>query len=617
MKLLFSLARACAGRWRRLSAAWRDAAGAWAGVAAWVTAALLAGLLLGAGPAQASHPAHPAYVLGSEPSGPLGGHASYFMEPGPALSLGEARLLHAQDRFVPHGRPVVSLGIGTRPVWVHLRVHNPESGPQPYRLVAGAPWIDQLDVAVVQAGRVHQAWRTGDAFPGAAQLAPGVGFAFAAEFPPGTSDVFVRAQTADPLVLPLTLVPQHLAADEGTGVHYSYGLLYGALLALIGVNLLLGGSLGARGHGRYAVYLLSFIALNLSYTGHGLAWWWPAQPGLQRFVILGLMVGYGCAGFWFAARFLDLATQAPRVLRGLQALCGGALAAFVLLVALGSQRGAALLAFSFLVAAHAGMLGLGLLALRRQHPSAHYFLAAALCGVLGVGVTTLAVWGWLPLTPLTYRSAELGVVLEAMLLALALASRMRSQDRARLHAERLAGQDSLTGLPNRRAFFGAAAGPWNIAVRRNRPLAVVVLDIDHFKAINDQYGHEAGDRALVEVARRLAGSCRAGDVLARWGGEEFVLLLPETDLAQACALAERIRQALERQPVPHGGRSFALTASCGVAQRLAHGSLEALIREADEWLYCAKREGRNRVAAATPGRAQPGALTEPGALGAP
>jgi two-component system cell cycle response regulator len=157
-------------------------------------------------------------------------------------------------------------------------------------------------------------------------------------------------------------------------------------------------------------------------------------------------------------------------------------------------------------------------------------------------------------------------------------------------------RDPLTGLPNRRAFEEDLAREVARAERSGTPLAVVTLDVDRFKAVNDAHGHAAGDAVLRAVAARAEGAIRAGDVLARLGGEEFGILLPGADLARAVDAAERIRSTLAAAPVEAAGRALAVTASFGCAA-LARGEAgDALVARADARLYDAKHAGRNRVA---------------------
>ncbi|MDP3858525.1 MAG: diguanylate cyclase [Stagnimonas sp.] len=169
--------------------------------------------------------------------------------------------------------------------------------------------------------------------------------------------------------------------------------------------------------------------------------------------------------------------------------------------------------------------------------------------------------------------------------------------------ERLTGEDALTGVANRRAFEDFLAGSWRLAQRQGQPLALIMLDIDHFKRYNDHLGHPAGDDCLRRVAK-AARQClrRPADLFARYGGEEFVAVLGHTDLEQALRLAETLREAIHALALPHGapGAGPQVTASLGVAAVVpgAGTSREQLLAMADAALYQAKRDGRDCVRAA-------------------
>ena len=183
------------------------------------------------------------------------------------------------------------------------------------------------------------------------------------------------------------------------------------------------------------------------------------------------------------------------------------------------------------------------------------------------------------------------LVLALLLLAATAAYAVHKLHQARrLHA--LALQDALTGLPNRRALSAHAASHAD----GDGPMSVVMLDLDHFKRVNDGHGHAAGDAVLREVARRLPGVLRHHDRVGRWGGEEFLALLPDTAPAAAAQVAARLREAVSATPValPEGG-TLPVTVSLGVATRREGERLEDLIGRADAALYAAKAGGRDRV----------------------
>lgn len=159
--------------------------------------------------------------------------------------------------------------------------------------------------------------------------------------------------------------------------------------------------------------------------------------------------------------------------------------------------------------------------------------------------------------------------------------------------------DPLTHLKNRRGFSEIGHRYFALAQRHRHDLAMVMLDIDHFKRINDTYGHPVGDRVLVDIARTLTRITRAGDTPARWGGEEFAVLLPNTDLTGASLLAERIRLAVGRKPCKLSNGAVAVTTSVGVASYSGDrpATLDQLIELADRRLYMAKQGGRNCIVA--------------------
>jgi diguanylate cyclase (GGDEF)-like protein/PAS domain S-box-containing protein len=163
--------------------------------------------------------------------------------------------------------------------------------------------------------------------------------------------------------------------------------------------------------------------------------------------------------------------------------------------------------------------------------------------------------------------------------------------------QHLATTDSLTGLNNRRSFGNLAQRAYEQAVRYNHPLAVLMLDIDHFKRVNDQFGHGAGDHVLRSVAYYCLTSLRAVDVVGRYGGEEIAMILPETDSAHAQRVAERLRQTLAQANIETEYGPLQITVSLGIATATPQDSLplETLINRADQALYQAKRAGRNRV----------------------
>ena len=225
--------------------------------------------------------------------------------------------------------------------------------------------------------------------------------------------------------------------------------------------------------------------------------------------------------------------------------------------------------------------------------------------IVTVGVILIPAMGWMLLTgerPAILLSLGLVIFCLSALRATKVLSNAMQQNFEMTHAlreakesaERLASTDHLTGLTSRGAFVERADAPFQYCRRNGLPVSVAVLDLDHFKQVNDTRGHAVGDMALKHAARLIQSSLRKSDLCCRWGGEEFVILLPDTALEDAAGVAEKLRLAIVANPVTLEGGSLPMTASFGVAE--GDRSLEALIDRADSALYRAKNEGRNRVA---------------------
>lgn len=193
-----------------------------------------------------------------------------------------------------------------------------------------------------------------------------------------------------------------------------------------------------------------------------------------------------------------------------------------------------------------------------------------------------------------------GFVLGALACALLLSNLIASSANLRRANEdlgRLARVDALTGIDNRRQIAEQLEAALATAVRHRQPLSVLMIDVDHFKRVNDEHGHEAGDEVLRFVAEHLRDSLRLGDQLGRWGGEEFLILLPQTDSHGAAVVAQRICASVAATPVVVGGRLLNVNISVGAAT-CQHEPADALVARADQAMYAAEAAGRATVVVA-------------------
>jgi len=375
-------------------------------------------------------------------------------------------------------------------------------------------------------------------------------------------------------------------------------LIFAGFIAAFGVlNILLALRLRRVAYAYYAGAVL-FAALHmLVLTGDAWRWLWPGvgiDYDVADNVSYTLAIGFAVV---FGRSFLSTRAKFPRIDAAIVAL----LVLFVVTNVL-------------LVVAPELLVGWNLWDVAQIATTALVLAPLAICGALAAGTGNgeallycLAVLGVMagnviggaannllvqPYTVFLHITPTLGFAWEALLLSLALAERLRT-------FEHDAFFDPLTRLSNRRGLERAMASEFAIAARTRTPYSVLVLDVDKFKSYNDRYGHLAGDEALQAVAAALGGALRAIDCAARFGGEEFVALLPATDLSGALALGERVREAVRAHAVPHAdGVDGILTVSVGAACARPGESAEQLLGRADTALYWAKNGGRDRVEAA-------------------
>ncbi len=223
--------------------------------------------------------------------------------------------------------------------------------------------------------------------------------------------------------------------------------------------------------------------------------------------------------------------------------------------------------------------------------------SAATAGALaGLGSQAALVLSGAPSSPLVGLMTLLGVAALVGAAVWPLMRMLRDLEAARVQLDVLATRDELTGVFNRRQFLVLADREWARCRRYDMGAAMVMLDVDHFKRVNDLHGHLAGDLMLREIARAAGETLRHADILGRFGGEEFIVFLPHTDTLGALDVAERIRERVAAIKLEWRGQQIATTVSLGVATLgVAHDTVGALIADADRALYTAKDAGRNCV----------------------
>ena len=536
----------------------------------------------------------------------LGKYTKYFQEPHDKLTLAQARDTFNFSSTKKGTSNSISLGLDVAPVWMKFTVNNTSELAQKYRLAVETPWLDYIDTWLVYQGEVIQHIPGGDAFPFEQRPMPYRFYAFEHHFLQGQTEVFIRIETKGPMAMPVKLRSIEKAIDNDIANGYQYGVLYGIMLALALYNLVLFFSIRQKEYGLYSLYLIGFVLNSLSYTGqlHSV-FTYDFGPYFQDWLDIFLMITYSVAGLHFARVLLMTKEYAPSldkfVLRTSAFIPIAMLVGFIFNQLFISMTLAFLLNTTFVIF----FVVMGVRALYAKVAFARIFLFSSVTAAICITVSTLAVAGVVvPYNDYTFKAIEAGMAFEAILLAVILARQFRMAQFDKLIAETYARTDTLTQLNNRRGFQYLTKPIWQSIIREQRDAAFVLIDIDLFKKFNDLYGHDTGDKVLYEVAKKITNTCRKGDISARWGGEEFIVFLPETSQEQALVQAERIRLAIQALSVTINQVPLSITASLGVAGTYAGNfknapltldNFEMMINEADRALYIAKQNGNNQI----------------------
>ena len=540
----------------------------------------------------------------------------------------------SQGRFRPLPNGNATFGFRTGAYWFHARLFNAGNSEERWLLVLQYSLLDNVDVYMrYPDGRVdHLA--SGDKLPFSARAIRYRQPNFWLDLPQRTEvELLVRAQSESSMQAPLSIYTFGAFAEMERDAQIGIGLYDGILLALFFYNMVLWLSLRDSSHFWYMCHLAGFGLVLFCLNGLAFEYLWPTSPWLANHAIPLSMAFSQMAMHQFARLFLELKARWP--------LGDKISLAFIYFYA---AVGLASLWVDYRTSVQLGTYGVfpGVLAvlyqtfqaIRRGYRPAQLFLAAWTMLLLGTAMYASVSFGVLQKNFVTEYGIQIGSAMEMILLSFALAYRyasLRSENEnivreaneqlernvsrrtAELSTalEQLADvnsrlresnrRDVLTGMFNRRHFREVFEQMLHHSAETRQPISLLLIDLDHFKQVNDDFGHLAGDECLRTLARTLA-DCLAPEsaVTARFGGEEFVVVLPGVSAARVLAIAERVRQHISALPVRYGGKEITITASIGVFN-VPTGSaihVDEALHQADDALYAAKNAGRNRVHAA-------------------
>ncbi|MDX1589736.1 MAG: diguanylate cyclase [Oleiphilaceae bacterium] len=541
-------------------------------------------------------------------------------------------------QWQPGSDSALNLGYTDSAYWVRFELATVSQDVREWLLEIHYPVLEQLDVYQLRGGQLKERFRMGSERPFQSRPVNHPNFVIPVSVHPGeNTQVILRVQSSTSVQLPMRLWEPQAFISNVHGEVLVDGLFYGALLIMALYNLLIFFSVRDVSYLYYVLYVVSMATLVGGISGVTFKFLWPETEGLNQLSILLALSGNMIFPSLFTRSFLEMPGNRPFLSWLLS-----------LMIALGVLCAIGSLFFSYKVMVQ-GILFLslvsivvhlasGVVRLRDGYAPARYYLVAWSFILAGAAILIFNKMAILPRNGFTESAMQWGMVMELLLLSFALAHRMtverQMREKAQLESaqaqhsllvsqrkvneelDRMVRQrtsdlqeanhklqamsrtDGLTGLHNRRSFDEVFVQEYRRAFRDAYPIAVIMIDIDHFKAVNDAHGHPFGDECL-RIAGQLIEHCvkRPSDLAARYGGEEFVALLPNTDLEGALTVARQIHRAFEEETRPFTDGSSGMTVSLGVASGIPgeRDSHETLLSEADSSLYRAKENGRNQV----------------------
>ena len=556
------------------------------------------------------------------------------------LTLAEIQTPTNASRFIGGQPPSNALALGfTRSAyWLRLTLANTGATPIERILVVENPRISHVQLYQPDSRGAYQSISTGCDTPLTTRAYPNRNFVFPLTLAANSKKtVYLRVESSIGLLVPLQLwSPQAFHAYERDDYQLQ-AWYFGMASAMILFNLMFFASLRERIYLFYITFVTCTVCTVAIKNGMMPGWLWEGinlNSNVAYYSSASIAIS---ALLLFMRQMLETQQFMPRADRLLQGLIG-----LFLLTPLAYSLALPLIArAAILLFLSTGVVILAVVltcAFKRQR-SAYFFLAAFALLMLGGTMTTLRALGIVPTNAFTIDGIQLGSTMEMLLLAFALADRLNimRKETTKAQAELLHTQqelvdtlktsereleqrvtqrtdelqqlnrrletlsltDSLTGIANRRHFDSILRQECKRAQRLGHPLALAMLDVDWFKAYNDQYGHPSGDACLQQIAQVLSATvCRSSDLVARYGGEEFVFITPMLNATEALDIAEKVVRAVADLALPHSHSPVGhVTVSMGVAAitPATENSAAVLLQCADAALYLAKTKGRNRA----------------------
>jgi len=535
--------------------------------------------------------------------------------------------------------------------WFKFSIHNKSKNEQKIYIELPIPFLDDVELYRTKNFQIQEQHLVGDKYPFSSRPVQHQNFVMPFTLLPGNNLMYMRVASAGTVEAPLTLWQPEQHANATADEHFLQGIWAGIIGIMVVYNLLLFFSIRDINYLYYVCFSFGYLFFQISLKGYGFAYLWPNQLEWNSFSISTFIAMSNLSVLMLMISFLKLKERNPFAYQVMSviAFISGILLLLTFLIPysftirLTSTITMFTCSMSFI---------LGYVSLLRGDPDARYFCLAWTATFIGISILGSVKFGLIEANFWTNNAGQIGVVLLVSLLSFALANRFNREKELRISAqesslenEKIARKsqsqllqakihandqlelkveertksmrqaldqlesannrlelasttDALTTLFNRGHFESRLNIEYKRATRHERELSAILCDIDYFKAVNDTYGHKAGDDCLRNVALVLKNKVtRSGDLIARFGGEEFIILLVDTPLKEAVIIAQSLCDEIRHANLYSNHSQINITASFGVSSlsQAPIKSAEDLIHHADIALYQAKRNGRDQI----------------------
>lgn len=501
-----------------------------------------------------------------------------------------------ENVFQPMNQDVATYLFSESTYYYKFKVINTEEQTVNRIIVFETPWLDSIKVKIISKNGLQTNLMTGNALPFSQRAIPHPNPNVEHEFAPGVSEVFIEVKTRDPFIVPISITDQQVFLKAQIFDINIAVLIYGILASMILYHLVLFFSLKLRYYGFYVLYVSSFLLMNASYNSYTFEPFFAEQPAIQNWMQSSTIFLFSICGLLFARSFLNLKKYLPNAQQATDTLIGLFIVTMIGSAYFGYHYHV-ILAISMSILFSIFVFSIALITWLKGNQSARFFLLGTTAGLIGTSITALTVMSLIPYSYMGYHAIDFGMVIDSILLSFALVDKVKNSEKNTLRAETLAKTDELTGLLNRRAYNEI----YELDQTQNKKLSktnlsTMMIDIDHFKKVNDNFGHKAGDIVLQRVAHLIHSLVKTTDHVFRMGGEEFLILMPDTDSSLANHIAERIRHSIENLNIVIDNNTINITVSIGISENLSQeNGIQLSEVNADKALYQAKQTGRNKV----------------------